>query len=108
MVDAKGRKLKVHKLCLTKAPVYLKDAETIDHSLHAVTRNNGELCIASYLNFLITNGGVIVPQYGDENDETAVRQLQKIFPHHEVVGVPTREIVYGGGNIHCITQQQPR
>ncbi|GAF55977.1 agmatine deiminase [Psychrobacter sp. JCM 18901] len=33
--------------------------------------------------------------------------LKKIFPQHQVVGVRTKEIVYGGGNIHCITQQQP-
>ena len=41
------------------------------------------------------------------SDELALQQLQEIFPDHKVVGVRTREIVYGGGNIHCITQQQP-
>ena len=73
----------------------------------SVPRQEGDLCIASYLNFLITNGGVIVPQYGDKNDALALEQLRQIFPEREVVGVYTREIVYGGGNIHCITQQQP-
>ena len=73
----------------------------------SVPRQEGDLCIASYLNFLITNGGVIVPQYGDKNDALALEQLRQIFPDREVVGVYTREIVYGGGNIHCITQQQP-
>ena len=66
-----------------------------------------EICIASYLNFLIVNGGVIVPQYGDENDALSLSQIREIFPDREVVGVMTREIVYGGGNIHCITQQVP-
>ena len=65
-----------------------------------------QLCIVSYLNFLITNGGVIVPQYGDKNDALALEQIRQIFPDREVVGVYTREIVYGG-DIHCITQQQP-
>lgn len=107
-VDAKGRKLKVHKLCLTKNPVYLEGAETIDHVVGSIPRENGETCIASYLNFLITNDGIIVPQYGDENDSLALGQLQEMFPEHKVVGVLTKEVVFGGGNIHCITQQQPR
>ena len=106
--DARGRKLKVHKVSLTKKPVLLEGAETIDRVQGTVSRKNGELCIASYLNFLITNGGIIAPQYEDENDALALSQLQEIFPEHKVVGVNTREIVYGGGNIHCITQQQPR
>ena len=106
--DARGRKLKVHKLCLTKHPVHMEGADTIDCRAGTIPRRNGELCIASYLNFLITNGGIIVPQYGDENDKLALEQLRNIFPKHKVVGVYTREIVYGGGNIHCITQQQPK
>ena len=68
----------------------------------------GEVSIASYMNFLIVNGAVILPQYGDENDLLAVRQVQEMFPDREVVGVQTREVAFGGGNIHCITQQQPK
>lgn len=105
--DAHGRHLKVHKLCLPRNPVLLEGADTIDPNPFATPRKNGDLCIASYANFLITNKGIIVPQYGDENDSLALRQLEEIFPDHQVVGVQTREIVYGGGNIHCITQQQP-
>ncbi|XOQ49396.1 MAG: hypothetical protein ACFWUM_10895 [Eubacteriales bacterium] len=70
-------------------------------------RKEGDLCPGSYMNFLIVNGGVIVPQYGDENDALALEQIQEMFPEREVVGVLTREILLGGGNIHCITQQQP-
>lgn len=106
--DARGRKLKVHKLCLTKHPVYMEGSDTIDRRAGTIPRRDGELCIASYLNFLITNGGIIAPQYGDENDKLALEQLRNIFPEYKVVGVYTREIVYGGGNIHCITQQQPK
>ena len=83
-------------------------AETIDAVEGTVPRENGEVSIASYMNFLIVNGGVILPQYGDENDALAVRQVQEMFPDREVVGVQTREVAFGGGNIHCITQQQPR
>ena len=107
-VDAKGRKLKVHKLCLTKEPCYLKGADTIDYVEGTIPREEGEVSIASYMNFLIVNGGIILPQYGDENDELAIEQVQAMFPEREVVGVRTQEIAYGGGNIHCITQQQPK
>ncbi len=106
MTDAKGRKLKVHKICCTKEPVRLGDF-MIDKTSDSIGRPAGELCIASYLNFLIVNGGVIVPQYGDANDALALEQIQSLFPDRKAVGVMTREIVYGGGNIHCITQQQP-
>lgn len=105
--DAKGRKLKIHKLCLTKKPCYLEGAEAIDNQEGTLPRENGEVSIASYMNFLIVNGAVILPQYGDENDALAVSQVKEMFPGREVVGVMTREVAFGGGNIHCITQQQP-
>ena len=107
-VDAKGRKLKVHKLCTPKHPVLLEGADTIDSSESAPAREEGEQCNASYMNFLITNGAIIAPQYGDENDALALEQLQEIFPDHKIVGVYTKEVVQGGGNIHCITQQMPK
>lgn len=107
-VDACGRHLRVHRLCCTRNPITIPEdyhVETVDG---ARAMEPGDLCIASYANFLIVNGGIIAPQYGDENDALALHQLQEIFPDRKVVGVPTREIVYGGGNIHCITQQVPR
>jgi len=106
--DAKGRKLKVWKLCLTKEPCYLKGAATIDSVEGTLPREDGEVSIASYMNFLIVNDAVIVPQYGDENDELALKQVQEMFPERKAVGVRTEEVAYGGGNIHCITQQQPK
>lgn len=108
MTDAKGRKLKVHKLCCTKENVEIGKDFAIDSNFQTKAREEGELCIASYANFLITNNGIIVPQYDDENDALAIKQLKEIFPDHKVVGVSTREIAYGGGNIHCVTQQQPK
>lgn len=107
-VDAKGRKLKVHKLCVTKKPCCLTGADTIDQVEGSIPRSDGDIAIASYMNFLIVNGGVIVPQYGDENDALALRQIQEMFPDRKAVGIRTEEIAYNGGNIHCITQQQPK
>ena len=108
LTDAKGRALKVHKLCCPKNAITIKGDFAIDTVEGTLPREDGDICITSYMNFLITNGGVIVPQYGDENDALALTQVQEMFPDKEIVGVDTLEIVYGGGNIHCVTQQQPK
>lgn len=106
--DARGRRLKVHKLCTTRRPVTIQGEFRIDAVEGTLPRRDGDICITSYMNFLIVNGGVIVPQYDDENDALALSEVRAMFPERKVVGVHTREIVYGGGNIHCVTQQQPR
>lgn len=106
--DAKGRKLKVHKLCVPKIDVTIGNNFSIDSIEGTQPRVAGEPCIAAYTNFLITNDGVIVPQFGDENDDLVLRQIKEMFPDKEVVGVYSKEVIYGGGNIHCITQQQPK
>lgn len=105
--DAKGRKFKIHKLCMTKNPVTFSDPYGLDAMEGAEPWEAGEISVASYMNFLLVNGGVIMPQYGDENDALAIEQVQAMFPDRKVVGVRTEEIAFGGGNIHCVTQQQP-
>lgn len=106
--DAKGRKLKVHKFIMTDEPCRLKGADTIDYGEETIPREENEISIASYMNFLITNKAIILPQYGDKNDELAVQQAQEMFPDYVIEPVMTTEVAYGGGNIHCITQQQPK
>lgn len=114
--DAKGRQLKVYKLPLPTKPLYMDQAscDTIDIDENAEPRVTDEPLIASYMNYLVTNKGVITPQYGDVNDALAVETLQKIYDEtygageYKVVGVPSEQVVYGGGNIHCITQQEPK
>ncbi len=61
----------------------------------------------SYVNFYVSNGAVLVPQFDDEHDTQALHLLAT-FPTRKVVGIPARDILLGGGNIHCITQQIPR
>ena len=115
-VDAKGRKMKVYKLPMPVNPLFMDQAscDTIDADENAEPRVADEPLIASYMNYLVTNHGVIVPQYGDENDQLAVDTLQKIYDEvwgegvYKCVGVKSEQVVYGGGNIHCITQQEPR
>ena len=70
-------------------------------------RRAGDRMAASYVNFYIANGGIVAPTFGDPHDAAALAALRGLFPEREVVGVPAREILLGGGNIHCITQQQP-
>lgn len=105
--DAKGRQLAVHKLPIP-GPLYTTQQEVagLRGGGHAV-RAAGERLGGSYANFLITNGRVICPLLDPARDEEAVAILQGLFPDREVVGVATREILLGGGNIHCITQQVP-
>jgi agmatine deiminase len=63
---------------------------------------------ASYVNFYPANGRVVFPLLEPSRDEHAAEVLRRCFPGREVVGVAGREILLGGGNIHCITQQVPR
>lgn len=79
MIDAKGRCLKVHKLCCTEQPVTLPDNYDIEQSDDAKPRLSDEVCIASYANFLICNNGIIVPQYDDINNSLTIEHLEKFF-----------------------------
>lgn len=67
---------------------------------------NGEPAPASYANFYIGNDVVIVPTYNDINDEKALSIIQSYFPDRKVVSIDSRDLIYGGGAIHCITQQE--
>ncbi len=62
---------------------------------------------ASYANFYIGNEAVMVPIFGHENDEKALRIIGQVFPDRRIVGINCRQMVHGLGTIHCISQQQP-
>lgn len=106
--DARGRELRVHKLVHPR-PQYRSADEAlgITPSDGAMRREEGALLTASYVNFYIGNKIVAAPTFGLDSDDIALRQLQALFPTRQVVGIPSREILLGGGNIHCITQQIP-
>ena len=61
----------------------------------------------SYANFYIGNKTVLVPIFSDSNDEKALSIIQSCFPDRKIVGINCTDIIYGGGSLHCITQQQP-
>ncbi|XP_061361040.1 agmatine deiminase [Gastrolobium bilobum] len=110
VTDAKGRNFEIIKIHIP-GPLYMteKEAGGVFQFDEAKPRLQGTRLAASYVNFYIANGAIIAPQFGDKKwDDEAVRVLSKAFPDHEVVGIEgSREIVLAGGNIHCITQQQP-
>jgi agmatine deiminase len=62
---------------------------------------------ASYANFYVANGLVIVPTFNDPNDRIALNTLAKSFPDREAVGINCTELIWGLGALHCMTQQQP-
>jgi len=68
---------------------------------------NGERLPASYANFYIANGVVIVPTFNDRNDRVALNTLAALMPDREVVGIHAVDLVWGLGTLHCLSQQQP-
>ena len=62
---------------------------------------------ASYANFYIANTCVLFPTYADPNDEIALSTVQKFFPDRRVIGIDCRELIWGLGAFHCLTQQEP-
>jgi agmatine deiminase len=106
--DAQGRKIKIEKIPMP-SPMFFteEEASTIDQSGSAMVRRAGERLAASYINFYIANGAIIAPSFGVPTDEPARKILAALFPDRDIIQIPAREILLGGGNIHCITQQQP-
>lgn len=70
--------------------------------------DEGRRLAASYANFLIVNGAVLMPAYGDAADASAQAVLAKAFPDHEIVPVPCRPLIWQNGSLHCITMQLPK
>ena len=106
--DARGRRFKVHKL-VQPGPLYTTEDEAagVDAAAGTKPRDAGVRMAASYVNFYLGTKRVVVPLLDPKRDGAALRKLKALFPGREVVGVPGREILLGGGNIHCITQQVP-
>jgi len=90
MSDSTGRRLEVIQLPMPR-PVFFEKRRLP----------------ASYGNFYIANGAVIVPQFDDEADATAAGILAELFPSRKVCPLPARDVAWGLGTFHCLTQQEP-
>ncbi|CAM9135737.1 unnamed protein product [Chrysoparadoxa australica] len=107
--DARGRRLEVHKLH-APPPLYItqEEAAGVERGDDAIAREAGTRLAASYVNFYMVNKGVIMPGFGAAEEDLAARRvLAGLCPERAVVQLQTREILLGGGNIHCITKQEP-
>jgi len=110
--DAKGRKITVHKLPIPEKHVFIREEDLLGYEFEEGEdeREVGERLAASYVNFYFSNDSVILPAFGGENTESdheAVKIMEKLCPERKIVQIPARDILLGGGNIHCITQQIP-
>jgi len=105
--DARGRSIKVYEMPLP-GPLYMteEEAQGLTTDEH-IPRHAGERLGASYANFLISNQTIFYPLLDDKNDAEAQAVLQEAFPDYELIGIEARDIVLGGGNLHCISQQVP-
>lgn len=93
----------------------LKSARTLDGRVYRVAELpmpapvvfDGQRLPASYANFYIANGLVLVPTFNDPNDRVALNTLASLFPQREIVGIHCVDFIWGLGALHCMTQQQP-
>ncbi len=72
-----------------------------------ITNDDGDVVPASHMNFIIANEAVIAPVYEDRASGFALDALREAFPEREVIGLPSRALLTGGGSFHCISQQEP-
>ncbi|HEY3506112.1 MAG TPA: agmatine deiminase [Actinocatenispora sp.] len=104
--DAAGRRLRVVPLPLPR-PAYPTEEEAAGVDTVPGGRPPTHRLAASYVNFYLANGHVLAPLLDPETDDAALAVLVRLFPDRTVVGLDTRELLLGGGNIHCATQQVP-
>jgi agmatine deiminase len=106
--DARGRAIEVIRLP-SPGPVTITEEEAagVDAVAGSLPRRARDRLAASYANLYLATTRIVFPLLDERHDETAAEVLRECFPERDVVGVPAREILLGGGNIHCITQQVP-
>ena len=106
--DAQARPIRVVKLA-QPGPLHFTEEEAagVDVVHGSQPREAGERLAGSYVNSYFGNGIIVLPTFDDPNDAAAVAAYQELFPDRRILTVPGREILLGGGNIHCITQQLP-
>ncbi|MCD8201352.1 MAG: agmatine deiminase family protein [Clostridia bacterium] len=105
----KAAGLDVAKVPFPKEPVRItkRDLDGFSFEEGEDEREEGEVLAASYVNFYVCNSAVIVPRFGDENDDVAADIIGGCFPGKKIAGVLARDLLVGGGGIHCLTMQIP-
>ena len=106
--DAKGRHFKIHFLRVPSPALKMSEAEARGLKKENSTldvREGGRRLAASYVNFIQGPEYAIIPAFGVKEDRIALEEFEKAFPEKRVIQISTREILLGGGNIHCLTMQ---
>ena len=93
----------------TPAPILITKEESMGVAAIEGTlpRQEGDRLAASYVNYYTGNGFIALPVFNDPNDQKAIDKLKELYPDRVIEPIYAREILLGGGNIHCITQQVP-
>jgi agmatine deiminase len=106
--DARGNALEIVKLH-QPGPLHLtaEEAQGVDAVAGTQPRNAGDRLAGSYVNSYLGNGIAVVPVFDDPHDDAALDTYRRLLPGRRVIPVPGREILLGGGNVHCVTQQVP-
>lgn len=109
VTDSKGRKLEIIRLPLPKVMYMTKEeASGLENDASAIQRNEGRRLAGSYVNFYMGEKFIILPKFGTEEDKICEAILKEFYHgEKEIIPVSSREILLGGGNIHCITKQIP-
>ena len=104
-------------LCVSEGDAYEKLQKATDQNgepfkvikliMPHVNYDDGKAAPASYANFYIGNEVVLVPSFNDPNDAQALKIIQSCFPERKAMPIDCRDLIYGGGGIHCITREQP-
>ena len=106
--DAYNRSLKIHHLNMPKVQTVGKvESESIDPINGLLPRTPGQRLTTSYVNYVLINDAVIVPQFGDSNDAVAVDKLQGLFPKRRVLPFNAHEMILGGGGLHTVVHTRP-
>lgn len=109
VTDAKGRKLEIVKIHVPNViTITREESQGVDVVEGTYPRIEGDRLPASYINYYNCNGAIILPIFYDPHDGEAIATLKELFPDRVIEPIYAREILLGGGNIHCITQQVPK
>lgn len=107
--DARGQRFEIHKLHQPRPMTIRADeAAGVVQTPGTKPRRAGDPICASYVNAYVGNGVVVVPSFGDAMDAPARATYATLHPGRRILQLPAREIVLGGGGLHCITHEQPR
>lgn len=108
MKNLTGELYKIHRIPLPDM-LYMTEEEekSLRKDENALERKAGDLLPATYLNFYMLNGAVLIPSFGCETDTVVLKIFKELFPDREVVQVYSREPLLGGGGIHCLLHEVP-